>query len=337
MALNADALSKLRNAIQEEVDEKEKEDSERNSNNIPIIYIGTNGKMRVKILYNMKSNTVQRKIIRHHEGDKKIPCLSMYNQDCPICNAIHDTEDLYGKECGVWGDHHSKIRGMCYAILVDFDAAIFNDKSNPPKKGDTVILMYPPSVYDGINKILLDSGDHLESLLAKNDGNTVEIKREKVGKEFPKYTISVYPYGTEKIKADDQEFDTLLDSIPDLNDTLVPKDLTETDLTNSKAAAETIKAQYANGTVINPKKNEPAASKSTENNIAPAANKEPAQSTQNANIAAPAAAQTGSSGITDELGADGRPLCFGCGKHSDTDPKCLICNLEADCIVSSAS
>jgi hypothetical protein len=245
-------LDKLRESIQAEVDEKNKEDSERSNNNVPLIYLGSNGKIRVKILYNTKSNTVQRKIIRHTEGGKKIACLSMFDEECPICSAIRTVEDMNGKECGVWNEHHSKIRGICYAIIVDFEPSVFKDRDNPPKKGDMVILMYPQSIYNELNKIFVEAGDHLESLLVDNNGKTIEIKREKNGKEPPKYTVNVYPYGDEKIKETDEEFDTLLDSVPDLNETLVHKNLTDDDLSTSKAASETIIAQYTKGDVLDP-------------------------------------------------------------------------------------
>ena len=87
-------LSKLQKLAQEEIDERNSR--EDRGDRMKMVYIGMPGKFRVKLLYNEKSGLLQRRISRHIVGKDKIPCLSMFGEECPICKAINEAEFLHG-------------------------------------------------------------------------------------------------------------------------------------------------------------------------------------------------------------------------------------------------
>lgn len=301
-------LSGLQASAQEELEESEKRS--QNNNGPKIVYPIDNGTFRIKLLFNPKANAVQRKVTRHVVGKDKIPCLSVYGEDCPICKAISSAEEEHGKECGAWSKYGYKTRGVSLAVLIDHDKGMFKGDRDP-KKGETILFMYPPTLYNKINEIIVKAGSHIEDLVVNNNGKTIEITRKQKSGGFPDYDVSVYAYGDEKVCETDDEFDDLIENLPNLNEQIMPNYPTEEILEKVRAAAETIDAEYASGRVMNPNK-------------PPKDNDKEDEDSKSGSIASEVSEST-----TEDNGD--KPSCF--GNHNDDDNKCLICPFECDCMI----
>lgn len=313
--IDLSALKKLQEDTLAEIEENEKRGNNGDFK-YPVVYPFTNGTFRVKLLFNIKSGMVQRKIIRHKVGKEQISCGNFFGDSCPVCDAIKNAEELKGKECGAWKKYGYKVRGICYAVLTSHDKNMFVNDGDP-KDGDVILLMYPKTVYDEIAKKITESGEHIMSLVGQNEGKTLEIKRW-VESGFPKYSVSVYAYGDEKACDTEQEFEDILNELPDIREIMCPQNMTEEALEKAKAAAETITAEYIKGSVLNPDGDAsqvtPTASAGVENaatmTSAPVVSDEPVQ---------------------ESTSTDGKPACFG-HYPSGGSKECLLCPLETECI-----
>lgn len=321
-------LKNLREMAQDEVNNA-KAKSSRSNDGYPIVYPGENGKLTVRLLYNLKSNIVQRRLIRHNSGKDKVACLQIYGEDCPVCEAISNAENLKGKECGAFKKYGFKNRGICYAQIIDHDPAYFkNDKD--PQKGDTVLLMYPKTVYDQINEIIVNAGDNLEKLLSNNDGIPIVIERSQKGKGLPDYNTYVYPYGSKKSfkgdgeKTGDEKFDELLSSLPDLNDTIIPSYPNDEVRKKNRALADTINGEYINSSVVNPNDNIEL------NNSEAMLNNDESDSSISERVSN--IGDIGNQASIDNTNNE-QPECF--GNHKDNDKKCMLCPYEADCYMEN--
>lgn len=317
--MKIDLTSVMRQA-QEEVSSAESKGS--NNSGYPVVYPGEKGKITFRILYNMKSQTVQRRIVRH----EKLPCFGIYGEDCPVCTAIKNAEEVKGRDCGAFRKYGYKIRGLCFAKVVDADTA-YSDKF---KKDDTIILMYPKSVYESINKIIVDAGENLEKIVSHNDGIPIVIETsQKNG--YPDYSVYLFPYGSQKSFQEDngeELFDQLLESIPSLSDIIIPSHPTEEDRQRVNALAETITQEFIYGNVVNPgdgkngdQNSQPSKTGEETKSINPAFNGTPSSANEDLKENNPAAIP------------DGVPECF--GKHSETENKCLICSHESQCFMKT--
>lgn len=357
-------LSKVRQLAQEEVDAKnERNQGNSEGNKYPLVYPAQNGKLVVKLLYNVKSGTVQRKIVRHNGEKEKIPCLQqMYGVECPICVSINQVEQTLGKEMGAWRKYGYKARGICYAQIMDHEATYFNGEGDP-QKGDIVLLMYPVSVYDEINRIIIDSGEHLEQLVAQNEGLPIVINRSLKGNGIPEYSTSVYPYGKMKsfgdstevidgktvIKTGDQKFEEVLNEIPNLNEAMgIPQYQDDTTIEKANALGETITQEYMGSKIVNPSESQGTQfSSEVPQNMFGGQNVNPQQVAQdeaNKQAQAQAVVQTTTtqsipdstnvvSSVNEQVSntvvATTRPACF--GQHKDNEKNCLMCPMEDDC------
>jgi len=244
-------LSKLQSIVAKEVEE-EKANYGKDYSSYPIVYPGENGKLTVRLLYCEKFSGVQRKLVRHTTEKQKVPCMQMYGEDCPICKAVSNAETLKGKESGVFKKYGWKVRGICYAVIDSYDPVYFKGKDDP-KRGDIVVLMYPKMVYNEINNILLNAGEHLDNLLAYNTGSPIVIERsQKQSNQPPQYKVSVYPYGTSKIFEDDKTWEETLASLPNLGDELIPALPTEEMREKVRAFTDTVNQEYIKDAVVNP-------------------------------------------------------------------------------------
>ena len=257
-------LSKVRQLAKEELEAKNSRgNGNGEGNKYQLVYPAQNGKLILKLLFNPKSNLIQRKIVRHEGTKKKVVCLqNMYGIECPICSSINQVEQTLGKEMGAWRKYGYKTRGICYAQIIDHEATYFNE-DNSPKKGDTILFMYPVSVYDEISKIICDSGEHLEELVAKNEGLPIVVTRSQKSNGIPEYTTSVYPYGKRKSFEDsiedgktitgEEKFENLLNELPNLNESLgIPEYQEEKVIDEAKALGETIIQEYMGSKIVNP-------------------------------------------------------------------------------------
>ena len=335
-------INKLR-ALQQKAQEEINEVNSRGNkgNGLPMVYPHNNGTFRIKLLFDEKSGLLQRKLIRHNSGNKKLPCLSMYGEDCPVCAKVAEIQDSQGRESGVFSKYGYNTKCICHAVLMnDDDNAVNSDRQDKLKIGDAFIMMYPVSLYNKINELIVKSGEHITSLLATNEGKTIEISRKQNGNGPIEYNASIYAFGDEKVRNTEEEFNELLESLPSLNEEMVPSSPTE-DIRNSiKALVETIDAEFVSGKVINPNNQESVNQQNqskNENNgasIADAMNPPVEDSKPEEQHNEPAPSTSSNSGMNITMGNNAesdRPECF--GKHSDTEKKCMLCPAEVDCMM----
>lgn len=288
----------------------------------PVVYPGEAGKITFRLLYNVKSNTVQRKIMRHN----KSACLGQYGEDCPVCMAIKDAETTKGKDCGAFRKYGYKTRGICYAKVLDADSAYISGKNKRFDKGDVIILMYPRGVYDEINKLIVDAGANLDKLVSHNEG--IPIVLENTGKQGNAlYKVSLFPYGTMKAFDEtdgDKKFDELLESLPSLSETCIPMHPTDDIRKELKALAETVTQEFIYGNIVNPddelpfKEDKPKQVESVNPVLTPTQSQPTVAAKVSNEVSMPQPIVEGS-----------MPECFGC--HSNTESKCLICLNESEC------
>lgn len=360
-------LSKVRQLAQEEIDAKnERSQGNNEGSRYPLVYPAQNGKLVVKLLFNIKSGTVQRKLVRHNGEKEKIPCLQqMYGVECPVCASINQVEQTMGKEMGAWRKYGYKARGICYAQIIDHEATYFNGE-NDPKKGDVVLLMYPVSVYDDINRIILDAGEHLEELVAQNEGLPIVINRSLKGNGIPEYSTSVYPYGKKKsfedsseivdgkavVKTGEQRFEELLNEIPNLGEAMgVPQYQEDSTIEKANALGETIIQEYMGSKIVNPSESQGTqfANDVPQNMFSsqPVDVQQAQLEEANRQAQAQAVVQTTTqpipnnravqettvvNGPVQSVTIGNHPECF--GKHKDNDKNCLMCPMEDDCFNS---
>lgn len=315
--VSMEQLMKLQQNAAAEIKNDEEKQGGFEKSPYPLVYTGTNGKLTVRILYNMNSNSIQRKIVRHEIGKKKVPCLEVFGEQCHVCSAIKEAEELRGKECGAKREFGYKVRGFCYAQIVDYSEGYFTDKDI--KKKDIVLLMYPKTVYDQINNIIVDAGENLEKIVCCNEGIPIVITRsQKSANAIPDYNVAAYPYGTKKSfeeekdgKTPDDLFQDLLASLPNLGEQFVSVNPSDEIRTANKAGADVIRQKYVSDKTVNPSDEVIYSNKpdTTPAQIAPAPTSAP--SVQQSN----------------------KPACF--GNHDNNDQnKCLVCQYEVECSMS---
>ena len=304
----------------------------------PAVYTRENGKLKVKLLVNKKMGGLQKRLVRHPadaEGKTKVPCLSVYGETCPICEAIKEVENAKGKDIGAFRKYGYAVRGVCYAQLIDHDSNMLTD-SKSPKKRDIITLMYPKTVYDKLNKVMVDAGSNVVDVLGKNEGMPIVIERSQKPKDFPKFEVNIDPFHKEKSFATDEEYENLLNELPDLTDFSYPGTVTDEVRTKVKAVAEAITQEYLGSAIVNPTpvtetKELVAEVKPFEseddNNDLPFELDVP-------NTAATEEAEKVADEVLNAKVPDGMPPCF--GKHEDNSDKCNSCVHECDCVLAQA-
>lgn len=321
--ITMEQLKKLQQNTAEEI-ENDKSRGSSEKSQYPVVYLGTNGKLTVRILFNMGLGGIQKKVIRHEVGKEKVACLSVYGEDCPVCSAIRESEELRGKECGAFRKYGYKVRGVCYAQVIDFSDKFFEGKD--VKKKDIITLMYPKSVYDKINALIVDSGDNLSKVVCDNDGIPMVIERsQKSPNAIPDYTVSLYPFGSVKSfessdctegKTPDDMFQDMLSELPNLGEQFVPVNPNDEVRKANKAAADVIRQEYILDKTVNP------GDEVIPNNKPDTGAEQIAQN--------PTTVQTPVS-VNSSTSGD-KPECF--GHHDDNDQnKCLVCPYEVECCV----
>lgn len=322
--ITMEQLKKLQQNTAEEIEKDKERSSGGGSSKYPVHYFGGNGKLTVRILFNMGLGGIQRKIIRHEVGKDKIGCLSVYGEECPICSAIREAEDLRGKECGAFRKYGYKVRGVCYAQVIDFSDKFFDGKDI--KKKDVITLMYPKSVYDKINNLIVEAGENLAQVVCENDGVPLVIERsQKSERAIPDYIVSFYPFGKKKSfeesdctegKTPEDMFQDMLSELPNLGEQFVPVNPNDEVRKANQAGSEVIRQEYISGKTVNPG-DEVIPENKTEVGGGSIAPSNPPQT---------------SAPVIDESSGD-KPDCF--GHHDDCDQnKCLVCPYEVDCVMA---
>lgn len=304
-------FDKLIAQVRKEKEENDKRGSNSDRPRYNIIYVGSpGGFVKARLLFNKKSGLVQRKVYRHRVGGKQIPCLQMYGQDCPICKAIKDAEAV---DKNVYRTYGAKPRGFCYAQVVDYSSHYINN-DYPVEKGSVQILMYPRSVYDKLTEHINNSIDHLDELIGNNKGKIFTFSRNNQA-GATSYSCDLDPWSNHESFESEEEFIKCIEELPDLNDTIVPRNCTEEMLEQAKAAAETIMAEYFNNESVSPNATESEVEKIIE------------EAHEQHHINAADIAKSSSVKKDDD-----KPDCYGKYDELGATEKCSLCPYEVGCM-----
>lgn len=328
-------LKALIGNIEKEV--KESEASESSGNNGPkILYPFHDGDLKLRILFNPKSNTVQRRIVRHNAGKGKVPCLQVYGEECPVCKAISDVENCVGKECGVFNKYGYQTRGICYAQVVDAPAEYLKG-DGAISIGEIVLFMYPKSLYTLFNEIMLKYTNVLDDIIAKNRSNPFVISRKTKKGGFPEYTVILEPFASNAfedkvedgkvVATGDEIYEEALNNLPNLLESIVPRYPDENTRTSTKTLAETIVEEYMNSNVVNPHDDE---QKNTQDTTESSVSKSPSSIADSVPTPAASSSSPEAPSASDD---PNNPDCL--GKYEAGNRKCMLCIKEVDCMQMS--
>lgn len=208
--------------------------SSSNEGGLRVIYPGV-GTLKVRLLYNPKSNLVTRQFRRHKIGDKNYTCLQTYGQDCPMCKAVDNIKNKTGVDN--W-KNRSFIRGISYAQYVGSQNYSWDTNNKEPQVGELVILMYPWTIYQDINRLIATAGPKADTMISLNEGVVLAISRWMEGSQV-KYRCEVDAFSPAfKSKSSDEEFDKFLNELPDLNEAIVPSTITQEIIKSAQDAGQ---------------------------------------------------------------------------------------------------
>lgn len=201
-----------------------------------LLYPGI-GLTEVRLLFNPLSNSCMRLINRHTIGEEKVACMRTYDREkrCPICDALTDIKNATGTDMYKMA---SKTRGIALAQFVKANYKV-SDKIKP---GDIVLFMFPWTVYKEIQETLgrLPNEEALAAILTDNTGYTLQVSHDP----NHNYSATLSPFGQYTSCDDQAAFDQLLASLENLNDQILPANVTE-ELTRSMVNhAADLRAQY---------------------------------------------------------------------------------------------
>lgn len=182
-----------------------------------LVYPGP-GLLRVKLLYNPKSNLVARQIRRHRVNNVSTTCLSIYNMECPICKSVDSIQNVTGID--LW-KFKAKNRGISYAQYVGSKDYKWGP-GDEPEVGELILLMYPWTIYQDINRIIASAGPQADKLIALNEGKVINISRWNESGQV-KYKGEVDAFSPDfKSKDNDDDFVEFLNNLPNLNEAMAP-------------------------------------------------------------------------------------------------------------------
>ena len=233
------------NSVLQEAQEVTSRSENSNDDRMKLIYPQP-GQIEVRLLYNIPSGILMRLIRRHNiEGTKHI-CLSNYGQDCPICNAINNIQNATGSD--LW-KLKSSTRGIAIAEYVS-DQGYKWDDNRKPEPGEIILLMFPWSVYQGINRVISLAGANINSLIASNTGGTIIITR-KVENSRTKYDVDLNAYNmAHNTCSNEDEFEKMMNSLPNLNDMIIPSELDPKEITNANYIAGELTNKYLGNRIV---------------------------------------------------------------------------------------
>lgn len=214
-------------------------------NNFPTIIYPANGTIRVRLLFNPKSNSVMRLIHRHKLDSGKVDCAAHYGQDCPVCKQLETIRTVKGLD--LW-TLKSKTYGIAYAQFIDVSAGYdFGNRRSVPKRGDLITLMFPWSVYSQISGCIQKAGENAGQLLVDNDSKPIIIER-KLNNDRVEYRVDVDSFTQFKSCESQAQFDQFLMDLPDLSDSITPKEMPAGLLTKLQLEADNLSVKYLGGT-----------------------------------------------------------------------------------------
>lgn len=214
------------------------EGQERRTYRYQLIYPGQEGTITAKFLFNPKSQSVARLIRRHKINGVNQPCARTWGQDCPICNALKEIENVTGMEHPQMA---SRTRGISFVQYVSSTYSL-EGMNGPINQGDIVLLMYPWTIYKDLNQILQQAKtpEDLAQLVASNEGMLINVIHE----ENFKYSAQINPFSKHQTCANEQEFENFLNSLDSLNEQILPESYDQDMQNKLNEIAEELRSEY---------------------------------------------------------------------------------------------
>lgn len=246
-------LSSVLNQAQEVTAQQQNSDRSK----IRLIYPSA-GTLKVKLLYNPKSNLVARQFKRHKVGNTNYVCLGSYGLECPICKTIDSIKNATGVD--VW-QLNAKTRGISYAQYIGSEGYKWDTKNPEPQVGELILIMYPWTIYQDINRIISTAGVHANELIATNNGKIFKITRWRENSQ-EKYRAELDAFNTyttipcnindpNDVAKADIEFDKYLNELPNLSEAVIPASPNEDTYKFANEASEALTRDYLRGTGYN--------------------------------------------------------------------------------------
>lgn len=191
----------------------------------PLVYPQKGSSVVIRPLYNPASGQILRLFYRH----EKTPCYLTYNQECPICKMHEDIKGLTGQDL-----YNRKPRGICFAQYISSTIPISKGEGKGNLvSGEIILFMFPKTVYTAMNEqiqIISQNPTGMDQAFAHpEDGLYLQIS---VDNNF-QYSTNVVPYSkyplmnSDGTQMTDEQFMAFLDSIEDLYEQVLPKEITE--------------------------------------------------------------------------------------------------------------
>lgn len=303
----------------------------RDESRTRILYPGE-GVVQVRLLFNVKSNSVMRLIKRHNIDGTKIECESMYGKECPLCSAVNNIKAATNRD--LWSLKGKQL-GIAYAQYVgcsrDYDWGGYQ----APQKGEVVLLMFPWTLYKELSGIIQRASDNIEEIIAAPAGRVISLSRDSSGDKIV-YRAEIDPFQQPFVSADsDLAMERFLESIDDLNEAIYPS-VEAPELSDKlKTMALSLESRYI-GAVSN-NVNEAVANNSNnvQSNIGTIGNSAssfvdiPNAPNVPNNVQNVEYNNGVSNNIEQTTPNNGNPECF--GNCNFKDKKCLLCNKTAEC------
>ena len=312
-------------------------ETERVNYPYPLVYPTPGQTLLVKLLYNPASKSVVRLVHRH----EKIPCYRSYGIECPICKYQEQVVSTLGQD--PFGKTKSKSRGISFAKLVSCTKPIEYTQNNTKKKinpGDTVLLMYPWSVYQEINRLInlvASTPSGMEQAFCYADtGLFIQIT---VTEDY-KYSATNAPFQSFQTGLTNQQFMDFLEEMPSLADQVIPATIDEKVDAQVKEYADNIYREFIAPRV--PTQNVTDTAPTNLGNGIP--NAVPASAYVPPTVNVPPTTNpnqyTGVNYATQiptqpTVQAPTKPNCF--GSYTENQPKCICCPHEVECSALKAS
>ena len=344
----------------------------------PLLYCPKGQTIVVKLLFNPASGQITRLIKRHEFDDTnpkvKVPCYKTYGIECPICKVQEQVQSVLGpqmigpdgKEKEIFGKSKAKSRGISFAQYISSTLPIETGGKGferQLKPGETVLFMYPWSVYTQINAMIQavsQSPSGMEQAFCSADGGLfVQVSSTN---DY-KYTTIQVPFMTFPTGMSNEQYLQMLDGLPKLTEQVLPETITQDVDAQVKEATNRIYQQYlapripnmgspATVTTLNTPVAPPAQPQfnyplpeddlpfyvGNPTNSAPAAPAVPPvapAATPVAPAAPTAPVSTAAPENPNYMPKDpNQPMCM--GSHQEGNPKCIVCPYELTCIQASA-
>lgn len=218
-----------------------------------LVYPMRGEKLSVRIFLNEKSGRLFRDIHRHEytlpsKYTVKAPCLkSTYEVDCPICNAIKNITDIKGKEVLSENVKYSK-RFITFAYINSVEN---KSQLHEVNAGETVLLMLPITVVSELTNVLKNCSSEEDVNKFFNSNNCLSFIIS-VDNNVSTSMYKVMPdaiKGQTKLFENDEDYTKLIQSLPSLDDLVVPSVFNENYLTLANQVADELNKNYLSGSI----------------------------------------------------------------------------------------